>query len=144
MLEIDWQGARQVRAQIPEAKGIFILPPSKQALETRMREKASSMEPPLAQLASLRNSGAQTPLKFLLRDKVDLARDTRLVEVNPALIEVKAEGSEIVDRAKVRALAEHFARLDDAGKLGAAFAQTRGGEADRAAVEAEEGWILGA
>lgn len=27
---------------------------------------------------------AQTPLKFLLREKVDLARDTRLVEVNPA------------------------------------------------------------
>ena len=36
---------------------------------------------------------AQTPLKFLLRDKVDLARDTRLVEVNPApdLVSVTVE-----------------------------------------------------
>jgi len=67
-----------------------------------------------------------------------------IVEVNPAFVEVKVEGGEIVDRAEVRSLAEHFARLDDAGKLGAAFAQAKGGEADRAAVETDEGWILGA
>ena len=34
------------------------------ALETRIREKASSIEPPFAQLASLRNAGSQTPLKL--------------------------------------------------------------------------------
>lgn len=67
-----------------------------------------------------------------------------IVEVNPAMIELKPESGEIADRAQVRNLAEHVARLDDAGKLGAAFAQTKGGEADRAAVETEEGWILGA
>ena len=67
-----------------------------------------------------------------------------IVEVNPAFVDVKIEGGEIVDRAEVRSLAEHFARLDDAGKLGAAFAQAKGGEADRAAVETDEGWILGA
>lgn len=37
VLEIDWQGARQVRAQIPQSVGIFILPPSRPALETRLR-----------------------------------------------------------------------------------------------------------
>jgi hypothetical protein len=67
-----------------------------------------------------------------------------IVEVNPAFAEIKAETGEIVDRAQVRALAEHFARLDDAGKLGAAFAQAKGGDADRTAVETQEGWILGA
>ncbi len=49
LLEIDWQGARQVRAQIPEAKSIFILPPSKQALETRMRNRGQDSEAVIAQ-----------------------------------------------------------------------------------------------
>ncbi len=36
ILEIDWQGARQVREQMPEALSIFILPPSRAALEERL------------------------------------------------------------------------------------------------------------
>ena len=36
LLEIDWQGAQQVRAQFPEAVGIFILPPSLLELEKRL------------------------------------------------------------------------------------------------------------
>lgn len=48
LLEIDWQGARQVRAQIPEAKSIFILPPSRQALETRMRNRGQDTEAVIA------------------------------------------------------------------------------------------------
>ena len=35
VLEIDWQGARQVRRQIPDAIGLFILPPSRAALVAR-------------------------------------------------------------------------------------------------------------
>ncbi len=37
ILEIDWQGARQVRKVLPEAVGIFIMPPSREALEERLR-----------------------------------------------------------------------------------------------------------
>ncbi len=44
LLEIDWQGARQVRAKVPDAVGIFILPPSKSALEERMRKRAQDSE----------------------------------------------------------------------------------------------------
>ena len=66
-------------------------------------------------------------------------------EVNPAVVEVKAEAAEVPDRARVRVLAEHFARLDDAGKLGPVFAAPKGtAPADIEAVEKEEGWILGA
>ncbi|MAT65897.1 MAG: guanylate kinase [Gammaproteobacteria bacterium] len=36
-LDIDWQGARQVREQLPQAQGIFILPPSRAALEARLQ-----------------------------------------------------------------------------------------------------------
>lgn len=36
LLEIDWQGASQVRAKFPDCISIFILPPSLQALETRL------------------------------------------------------------------------------------------------------------
>jgi guanylate kinase len=39
LLEIDWQGARQVRKQFPAAAGIFILPPSIAALEERLYKR---------------------------------------------------------------------------------------------------------
>ena len=41
VLEIDWQGARQVRKALPECKTIFILPPSRRALEERLRNRAT-------------------------------------------------------------------------------------------------------
>jgi guanylate kinase len=39
ILEIDWQGARQVRAAQPDCKSVFILPPSRRELETRLRNR---------------------------------------------------------------------------------------------------------
>ncbi|HEX3912209.1 MAG TPA: guanylate kinase [Steroidobacteraceae bacterium] len=41
LLEIDWQGARQVRARLPEASSIFILPPSREALELRLKGRST-------------------------------------------------------------------------------------------------------
>lgn len=41
LLEIDWQGARQVRARLPEATDVFILPPSRAALEKRLRGRGT-------------------------------------------------------------------------------------------------------
>jgi guanylate kinase len=41
LLEIDWQGARQVRAKCPSCVSIFILPPSRVELERRLRARAS-------------------------------------------------------------------------------------------------------
>jgi len=48
LLEIDWQGARQVRTQVPEAVGVFILPPSRAALEERMRKRGQDSEAVIA------------------------------------------------------------------------------------------------
>jgi len=39
VLEIDWQGARQVRKALPECITIFILPPSRQALQERLERR---------------------------------------------------------------------------------------------------------
>jgi guanylate kinase len=44
LMEIDWQGARQVRAGHPDAIGIFILPPSRDELERRLRGRATDPE----------------------------------------------------------------------------------------------------
>ncbi|MEW6312524.1 MAG: guanylate kinase [Pseudomonadota bacterium] len=40
LLEIDWQGAQQVRKLVQDAIGIFILPPSLEALDARLRNRA--------------------------------------------------------------------------------------------------------
>ena len=48
LLEIDWQGARQVRDQVPEAVSLFILPPSTAALEQRMRNRGQDTEETIA------------------------------------------------------------------------------------------------
>ena len=44
LLEIDWQGARQVRSRIPEAVSIFILPPSRAALELRLKGRSTDSD----------------------------------------------------------------------------------------------------
>ncbi len=49
LLEIDWQGARQVREKLPDVISIFILPPSKEALETRMRNRGQDTEQVITQ-----------------------------------------------------------------------------------------------
>lgn len=45
ILEIDWQGAQQIRRIFPESISIFILPPSREALESRLRGRGQDPEP---------------------------------------------------------------------------------------------------
>jgi guanylate kinase len=44
LLEIDWQGAEQVRARLPEARSVFILPPSRASLEQRLRARSTDSD----------------------------------------------------------------------------------------------------
>jgi guanylate kinase len=44
ILEIDWQGARQVRQAMPDCESIFILPPSLTELERRLRNRRTDSE----------------------------------------------------------------------------------------------------
>ena len=57
VLEIDWQGAEQVRRLYPESIGIFILPPSMAELERRLRARAQDKEQVIRQ--RLKNAVAE-------------------------------------------------------------------------------------
>ncbi|AKU10125.1 guanylate kinase [Azoarcus sp. CIB] len=48
LLEIDWQGAQQVRRSFPDAVGVFVLPPSVEALESRLRGRGTDSEDVIA------------------------------------------------------------------------------------------------
>lgn len=47
-LDIDWQGARQVRARMPKARSIFILPPSQEELARRLRDRRQDSDETIA------------------------------------------------------------------------------------------------
>lgn len=48
LLTIDWQGARSIKQQLPRALGIFILPPSRKALEERLRARGQDSDETIA------------------------------------------------------------------------------------------------
>ncbi|RXJ73055.1 guanylate kinase [Veronia nyctiphanis] len=47
-LDIDWQGAQQIRKMMPQAKSIFILPPSREELERRLNARGQDSEEVIA------------------------------------------------------------------------------------------------
>lgn len=62
LLEIDWQGARQVKTQFAHAIGIFILPPSIEALEARLKKRGQDAPAVIARrLAAARSEIQHAP-----------------------------------------------------------------------------------
>ena len=62
VLEIDWQGAQQVRRLLPECVRIFLLPPSLAELERRLRSRGQDSEPVIARrMAAARDEIAHVP-----------------------------------------------------------------------------------
>lgn len=57
LLEIDWQGARQVRQQFPDVLGVFILPPSLQILSERLNKRGTDSQEVIAK--RLKGAGAE-------------------------------------------------------------------------------------
>jgi hypothetical protein len=78
-------------------------------------------------------------------NEADLAGvDVVMAEVYPALVKPAPVLGEAKDLTQVRALAEHFAKLDEAGKLSAAFAPEKSTPPEVIETASrEEGWILG-
>jgi hypothetical protein len=83
---------------------------------------------------------------FKALTEADLAGvEVVLAEVYPSLIKAPALPGEVKDLTQVRTTAEHFARLDEANKLGALFGPAKDMAAEVVLdAEREEGWILGA
>ena len=83
---------------------------------------------------------------FKALTEADLAGvDVVMAEVYPSMIKAPALPGEVKDLTQVRTTAEHFARLDEANKLGEFFGPAKGMAADVVLdAEREEGWILGA
>jgi guanylate kinase len=78
LLEIDWQGARQVRLKVPDCQSIFILPPSRAELERRLRARGSdSAEAIATRLANSREEIAHAGEfdYIIVNDKFDQAFD---------------------------------------------------------------------
>ena len=83
ILEIDWQGARQVRRSFPDCIGIFILPPSLEELERRIRLRGQDSEAVIGvRLANARvELTHSSEFKYAIINKdFDEARN-RLVEI---------------------------------------------------------------
>lgn len=83
VLEIDWQGARQVRRIFPEAIGIFIMPPSMAELERRLRARAkdttAAIRRRLAAAAEEMSHWAEFDYAIINNDFEDARRDLAAV-----------------------------------------------------------------
>jgi len=104
LLEIDWQGARQVRAKWPACVSIFILPPSREELERRLRSRASDDAATIAR--RLAGSCAE----------IEHVADFDYVVVNDEFADALADLRAIVTCQRLRRsaqLARHAALIDD-------------------------------
>jgi guanylate kinase len=105
LLEIDWQGAQQVRSLFPEAIGIFILPPSMEELTRRLTGRGTDS----AAVISRRLAAAQAEMRHvgefdyvIINDQLDQALDDLRAVVRASRLSFAAQ------RARHAAL---FARL---------------------------------
>jgi guanylate kinase len=65
ILEIDWQGAQQIRKLIPQAIWVFIFPPSIEALEERLHKRGQDDEVTMQSVLQLPTSSYNTPTKLI-------------------------------------------------------------------------------
>jgi guanylate kinase len=90
LLEIDWQGALQIKKQFPHAVGIFILPPSIRALEERLKNRGQ--DEPEVILRRVLAAGGEIPH----------ASDCEYVIINQEFATALAELTSIVRATRCR------------------------------------------
>ena len=105
LLEIDWQGAQQVRAAFPDAIGVFILPPSMEELTRRLTGRGTDS----AEVIERRLAAAQAEMRHvgefdyvIINDSLEQALDDLRAVVHASRLNLDAQ------RARHAAL---FARL---------------------------------
>jgi guanylate kinase len=90
VLEIDWQGAHQVQRLFPDAVGVFIAPPSMQALRERLRRRGQDSE----EVIERRMAAA--------RDELLQAHSFQYVIINQDFTTALSQLATIVDAAGLR------------------------------------------
>jgi len=111
LLEIDWQGARQVRARLPEAHSIFILPPTRDALELRLRARSTDSDAVIAR----RLQDAAADIGHWSEFDYVVVNDRFQQALEDLLVIVHGRGDGLLsDRPEIAALAASL--LNDRGK----------------------------
>ena len=87
ILEIDWQGARQIQSVKREAVSIFIAPPTKQELENRLRKRGKDSE----ETISIRISQATSDMKKATSYNYVVVNDSFETATNQLLTIISAE-----------------------------------------------------
>ena len=90
LLEIDWQGAQQIKRHFPEAIGIFILPPSIEALEARLRQRGQD------------ESAVITRRLLAAGGEIAHAREFEYAIINQEFAEASHQLKSIVQAARLR------------------------------------------
>ncbi|NOU52653.1 guanylate kinase [Pseudoalteromonas sp. JBTF-M23] len=93
-LDIDWQGAQQVRKLVPEVKTIFILPPSQQELENRLNGRGQDSQEVIAARMAQAKSESSHYNEFdyvLINDDFDTTLGQLEHIVMAARMELKAQ-----------------------------------------------------
>jgi guanylate kinase len=100
ILEIDWQGARQIRTRQPDCVSVFILPPSRRELELRLRNRKTDSDEVIAR--RLRDSMADMS-HFAEFDRV-IVNDTFETAVSQLLEVLRGGKGYAADRPELKAL----------------------------------------
>jgi guanylate kinase len=128
LLDIDVQGALQVMKKVPEAVSIFILPPSPQILEMRLRNRSQAEGMTQEDVIARRLSQARSELRMigeytyaLVNDQLDLAA----TEMRSIVLKERGERGEVVEVAAECLTARHSVRLEAALESFGLGAETR-------------------
>ena len=95
ILEIDWQGAQQVRRLYPDCVGIFILPPSVPELERRMRSRGQDSDAVIRR--RVKNA----------REELDHAHEFKYVIINKDFETARQELAETIRKERTQAHGAH-------------------------------------
>ena len=104
ILEIDWQGAQQVRSLLPDSAWVFILPPSVASLKTRLRQRGQDTDATI----DLRMQAVQ--------DEMSHCGEADYVVINDVFDNALSELQAIISAARLRTgrqQAAHTALLRD-------------------------------
>jgi guanylate kinase len=96
LLEIDWQGAAQVRKAFPQAAGIFIMPPSVEALEHRLRGRGTDSDDVISRRLAAAVAEIRHVAEFdfvIINNDLQMALDDMLVAVRASRLRLSSQQS---------------------------------------------------